>query len=76
LGALIGPILSFALWALFLQAPNFPTGDKVSKIIHDPISLINVGFQGVLAGAVCGMIVACYIGKEIALNNQRQLADG
>jgi hypothetical protein len=74
-GALIGPFLSLGLWALFLQDPSFPSGDKVSEIIHDPISLLNFGLQGVLGGAVCGMIIAWYLGKEIAARGPSGLAD-
>ncbi|MGD0288577.1 MAG: hypothetical protein ABSC63_02825 [Candidatus Binataceae bacterium] len=74
-GALIGPFLSLALCALFLQDPNFPTGDKVSEIIHDPISLFNFGSQGVLGGAVCGMIIAWYLRKEVGSRDRSALAD-
>jgi hypothetical protein len=70
-GALVGPFLSLGLWALFLQTPDFPTGDNVSEIIRDPISLLNFGSQGLLGGAVCGMIIAWYLGKEVATASSR-----
>ena len=60
LGMAIGPILVFALMSLFSFNPNWPNPDRIWRAIHDPISVISIITQGVLAGAVCGVIVGYY----------------
>lgn len=65
LGLFIGPALVFVLWAVFSYFdPNWPLPDRISGVVHDWISLLSLVTQGVLAGAVCGMIIAWYLGKE------------
>ena len=60
LGTAIGPILVFALSSLFSFDPNWPNPDRIWRAIHDPVSVFSIIMQGVLAGAVCGVIVGYY----------------
>src|SRR5258706_14973432 len=64
LGSVIGPVLVFGFWTLFSLDPAWPTPDRISHVILDPISLLSLAAQGVLAGVVCGPIVAWYLDRE------------
>jgi hypothetical protein len=62
LGLLIGPVLVFGLWAVFSSFdPNWPRPDRISRVIHDWISLLSLVTQGALAGAVCGPIIGWFV---------------
>jgi hypothetical protein len=58
LGSVVGPVLVFAFWTLFSVDPAWPNRDRISNVMLDPISLLSLIAQGVLAGIVCGPIVA------------------
>jgi hypothetical protein len=65
LGLFIGPIMVFALWAVFSSVdPNWPTPDRISGVIHDRISLLSLVTQGALAGAICGSIIGWFVQKD------------
>jgi len=75
LGLFIGPVLVFALWAVFSSLdPNWPKPDKISGVIHDWISLLSLVIQGALAGAVCGSIIGWFLQRDSESDDRVSLA--
>jgi hypothetical protein len=64
MGLVLGPILVFTFWTLFSLDSRWPRQDTISRVLLDPISLLSLLGQGVLAGAICGPIVAHYLDRE------------
>ncbi len=63
IGTLSGLGFVFVLWSVFSLDPNWPTNNKIMHVVSDPLALISLSAQGMLAGAVCGIIVGQYLDK-------------
>jgi hypothetical protein len=56
-----GLFINFGFLAVNSLNPIWPASNRFFSVLEDPVSLLSVALQGLVAGAVCGMIVVRYI---------------